>query len=128
MTLRTPHDLLVQTASGLTEQWRRYFDAVTSAVNDSVSQISSFTHASRLINAGAGLQGGGSLAADRYVGLYKAVDSVANLPAGGNTMGDWAYATDACNVGEGAGTGTGCAVTWSGGAWRIPGVSSAVTA
>lgn len=78
--------------------------------------------------AGLGLQFGGQIGGNAAVSLYRVRDLVANLPATGNQIGDWAYATNARNSGEGAAAGTGAPVVWSGSAWRIPGNASAVVA
>lgn len=43
-------------------------------------------------------------------------------------VGVLAYATDARNGGEGAGTGTGSTVEWTGTIWKIPGIAGAVAA
>lgn len=53
--------------------------------------------------------------------------TVATLPFT-NTVGRTVFCTNARNAGEGAGSGTGSIVVWSGSKWHLPGVSSAVTA
>lgn len=55
--------------------------------------------------------------------------TVATLPSAAAVgAGACAYATDACNVGESTGAGTGSLVASNGTIWRIPGVATAVTA
>lgn len=71
----------------------------------------------RTVAAAGGLQGGGALAADVGLALYRVVVPVARLPLGGNAPGDWAYAVDGCKPGEAAGSGTGVPVFWSHSAW-----------
>lgn len=114
----------------ITEAWLRWIGGVTSGAN--AGQLAATTadavHTSRVVGAGPGLVGGGDLTDNRTISLYRAIDIVANLPATGNSLAQWCFATNARNSGEGAGAGTGSPVCWSGTAWRIPGVASAVTA
>lgn len=71
----------------------------------------------RTVVAAGGLQGGGALAADVGLSLYRVAAPVAQLPLSGNTPGDWAYAVDGRKPGEAAGSGTGVPVFWSHTAW-----------
>jgi hypothetical protein len=55
--------------------------------------------------------------------------AVADLPdLDPRLVGVLAYATDARNGGEGAGSGTGSTVEWTGTIWKIPGIAGAVAA
>lgn len=55
--------------------------------------------------------------------------AVADLPdLDARLIGTIAYATDARNEGEGAGSGTGSTVEWTGSLWKIPGTPGAVAA
>ena len=80
--------------------------------------------------AGSGLQVGGQISGNVPVALYKVVTSVAGLPATDNAAGDWAYATNGRNSGEGAAAGTGTPVVWNAplARWTIPGQTAAITA
>lgn len=127
MTIRAPQSVAFLVGNVMSNAWRRFFDELTSVLNNDVALTDGTVPASRLVNAGAGLQGGGALSGDIYVGFYRYVGATANLPATGNTPGDWSFASDGCNAGESTGAGTGCPVCWSNGAWRIPGQSGAVT-
>lgn len=127
MTIRVPHDLHFLDGEAVGRAWGKFFDDVAKVVNAVATQIASTVPNSRIINAGAGLKGGGDLSADVAISLYSFVGAVGSLPTAGLTRGDHAYATDARNTGEGAGAGTGSMVVWSGMLWRIPGQSGAVT-
>jgi hypothetical protein len=63
--------------------------------------------------AGGGLQIGGALGGNVALALYRAKAVVANLPASGNSEGDWAYALDGRKTGESPGNGSGVPVWWS---------------
>jgi len=129
--IRAPLELPLWVGAGeIVQRWRRWVQDITAAGNaaNAAAPASSVPSNSRRINPGAGLLGGGNLGADVTISLYRIVDVVANLPTDGNTIGQRAFATDACNAGEATGAGTGCGVEWNGSLWRIPGVSTAVTA
>lgn len=50
--------------------------------------------------------------------LHPAVSTVAGLPAAGSFLGEQRYVSNGrANGSQGAGTGTGCPVFWSGTAW-----------
>ena len=72
--------------------------------------------ATQVVAAG-GLQVGGDLSGNVGLALYRVKCAVADLPATGNTEGDWAYALNGRKTGEGSGAGTGVPVWWSNGAW-----------
>lgn len=135
MTIRLvpPHkDPIIGPDGRMSQSWASHHDAVAKAATGALTaaQAEETVINGRLINAGAGLQGGGDLSQDRFVSLYKFTGPVAKLPTTGNTSGDWALATDACNATETTGNGTGCPVVWSvaASAWRIPGIAAAVSA
>lgn len=114
--------------------WRRFLEGVFRRLGGSTDSVfaalvTSLSGLSAIeVVASGGLQFGGTASGGPIpVSLYVAIDQVANLPTGVNP-GDWAFATDGRNSGEGAAAGTGCPVVWSGSAWRIPGVSTAVAA
>lgn len=128
MTIRVPHDLALIVGGAVGKAWQRFFDDVAKALNAAATQLTTTVQTSRLINAGAGLKGGGDLSSDRAFSLYVYVGAVSGLPTSGLTPGDHAYASNGRNAGEGAGSGTGSEVVWSGTIWRIPGVATAVAA
>ena len=80
------------------------------------------------IVAGGGLQAGGPLSGNVGLSLYQEKCAVAELPASGNTEGDWAYALDGRKPGESGGAGTGVPCFWSNGAWVAATSGATVTA
>jgi hypothetical protein len=89
----------------------------TDKVDAAHSLASNAAPATTQIVANGGLQVGGDLTDNVGVALYRAKCAVADLPATGNTEGDWAYALNGRKTGEGSGAGTGVPVWWSNGAW-----------
>lgn len=117
--------------------WRRFLEGVFTRLGGATDNVfaalaASLSGVTGEIVASGGLQFGGLISADTPVpiSLYRTVGPVASLPTTGKT-GDWSFANDARNAGEGAGLGTGSPVYWTSAsinAWRIPGQSGAVTA
>lgn len=126
-TLRAPLEVIWRPEQPMPEAWKRFFEAVAGAANIALA-VGQEVPNTREVNAGAGLQGGGTLEANVALRLYDTVATVADLPTTGNAVGNWAYALNGRNSGEGGGAGTGCPVQWSGTIWRIPGISTAVAA
>lgn len=102
----------------------------TDKVNQALTTADAAAPGDAELVAGAGLQNGGAIGSNASVALYKAVTSVAGLSALNNQGGDWAYAVDGRNSGEGVGAGTGCPVVWNNplARWVIPGQTAAITA
>ncbi len=90
---------------------------LVSTVNGMAGRLDGAACAARTVAASGGLQGGGTLASDVGLALYRAVAPVAQLPSSGNAPGDWAFAVDGRKPGEPAGAGTGTPVFWSHSAW-----------
>lgn len=118
----------------VTNGWANFFLAAFQRIGGGSDKVqaaydlaNAASPATHLVNAGAGLDGGGTLTGDVTLRLYVAVTTVATLPASA-ALGAWAFATDGRNSGEGAAAGTGCPVCWNGSLWRIPGVATAVAA
>ena len=106
--------------SGADSRLGQRFDKVDAANAMAAAAVPQTTQ----VVAGGGLQIGGSLGGNVALALYRVKTTVANLPASGNSEGDWAYALDGRKSGEGAAAGTGMPCFWSTpagvGAWYIP--------
>ncbi len=101
--------------------------ATTDKVDTAHSLAVNAVPQSREVVAGGGLQIGGQLTGNVGLALYKTVDQVSNLPSTGNAEGDVAYALNGRKSGEGAGSGTGVPVWWSGSHWYAFWSSAVVT-
>ena len=109
----------------VTAPWRAFFQELHALVYGQGFDKVDAAHAAALaatpgsaqVVALGGLQGGGPLADNATVTLYRAIDLVANLPASGVNDGDWAFAQNGRKPGEAGGAGTGVPCFWSGGSW-----------
>jgi hypothetical protein len=126
---------LVDRAGFMTSAWRIYeqakflhlggkTDKVEAAHLTAIAAVPKTTE----VVAGGGLQIGGALAGNVGLALYRGKVAVAGLPTTGNSEGDLAYALNGRKVGEGAGSGTGVPVWWSGTHWYAFWSSAVVTA
>lgn len=138
LSLPPASDPLVDARGDATTSWRRFFEQAFKRLGGATDNVfTAFTAAltalpnTTEVVAANGLQFGGALADNIPIGLYVYSGPVSGLPAAGEGQqnGDWAYATNGRNSGEGAGSGTGAPVVWyaSGSIWRIPGVATTVT-
>lgn len=121
---RTP----TQAFRSLIDAMRKRMGGFTDKVETAATQAAAAVPKTTQVLGTGGLAGGADLGDNAGVSLYVAKVVVADLPTTGITPGQHAFALDGRNSGEGAGSGTGVAVIWSGSAWRINGVASAVTA
>jgi hypothetical protein len=115
---------LTDDAGRLSRAWRGFILALYNRCGGAADKVDA-AHAAAIaavprsaqIVAVGGLHVGGDLTGNVALAFYRAVATVAALPAAGVGDGDWAYAVDGRKAGEGPGAGTGVPVWRSGGQW-----------